>query len=68
MSDAQPCPRCGQAVACGMHDPSGKPCWCTAFPASLPVPAADAGAGCYCADCLRAVIAEQALRQAEKPG
>ncbi len=53
-----PCPRCGQMVACGIDDPSGKPCWCTAFPATLPVPAAGS-ASCYCADCLRAVIAEQ---------
>ncbi len=52
------CPRCGAAVACGMNNPD-KPCWCTAYPAVLPVPQAGA-ASCFCADCLQAVIAEQA--------
>ncbi len=51
------CPRCGAEVACGMNNPDA-PCWCTAYPAVMPVPQPGA-ASCFCAECLQAVIAEQ---------
>ncbi|MBI3229992.1 MAG: cysteine-rich CWC family protein [Burkholderiales bacterium] len=57
------CPRCGTEVACGMNNPD-QACWCTAYPAVLPVPEAGA-ASCYCPQCLQAIIREQAaLREA----
>jgi hypothetical protein len=49
----QACPGCGKAFECGMdkHDP----CWCsTEFPAAMPLP--EAARGCYCRECLAALI------------
>ncbi|WP_335740050.1 cysteine-rich CWC family protein [Pseudothauera hydrothermalis] len=49
------CPRCGAAFTCGMA--AGWPaCWCAALPAGLAVPAADAGLGCYCPECLQEML------------
>lgn len=53
-SGADACPRCGKPVNCGMA--SGK-CWCTEFPPALALPQPDSGAGCYCRDCLKEIIA-----------
>jgi hypothetical protein len=36
-----------------MADPGAAgPCWCTALPAAVPLPR-DAGAGCWCPQCLK---------------
>jgi Cysteine-rich CWC len=58
------CERCGATFHCAMADPGpdGKlettPCWCTALPPVVPVPAVQAAAvGCWCPACLRAHIA-----------
>ena len=55
MSD---CVRCGKTFQCGMVDAGAPdPCWCTTLP---PLPASALGreaAGCYCPDCLRALLA-----------
>jgi hypothetical protein len=51
------CARCGAPFHCGMNGPG--PCWCAAYPQVMPVP--QAGAGCYCPDCLAALTAEQML-------
>ncbi|MBU0752503.1 MAG: cysteine-rich CWC family protein [Gammaproteobacteria bacterium] len=49
------CPRCGREFVCGMR--AGETtCWCAELPvAVLPD---SAGTGCYCPDCLKAIIAE----------
>ena len=55
------CTRCGATFSCAMADPSdGQPCWCTALPPVVPVPGADAAAGCWCPECLRKHIAATA--------
>lgn len=63
------CARCGKSFQCGMVDadpptsrssPSSPPCWCTTLP---PLPAGMLGRdapGCYCPDCLRALVASLA--------
>ena len=52
------CVSCGAGFDCGMVDAAApSPCWCTALP---PLPAEQLGrdaAGCYCPDCLRALLA-----------
>jgi len=63
------CARCGAVFGCAMADGGdGQPCWCTALPAVVPVPAPDlarggnpagqAGAACWCPACLRRHIAD----------
>jgi hypothetical protein len=52
------CPVCGGVFACGMR--SGAACWCAALPPLTFPP--DAGKGCYCPDCLKAMLAEAAVR------
>jgi hypothetical protein len=57
------CTRCGAPFGCAMADGSTEPCWCTALPPVVPVPAArdaarDAGPGCWCPACLRQHIAQ----------
>lgn len=52
------CTRCGAEFGCAMADGAQQPCWCTALPAAVPVPAG--AAGCWCEACLRAHIAAQA--------
>jgi len=58
------CGRCGAVFGCAMADPdAAEPCWCTRMP---PLPAsayrlsdgggASAAAGCFCPDCLRALL------------
>ncbi len=56
------CIRCGQSFQCGMVDAGApEPCWCTQLPAlpaeQLQLAAASGKAGCYCPDCLRALVA-----------
>lgn len=58
------CKRCGAAFSCAMVDGSdGAPCWCTAMPPAVAVPAPATGAAtdvtCWCPDCLRQHIAEK---------
>jgi hypothetical protein len=56
------CPRCGAAFTCGME--AGLPeCWCASLPAGFAVPAADAGAGCYCPTCLRELLSQAAANR-----
>ena len=46
---------------CGINN--GEPCWCSVeFPAVMPLP--EAAKGCYCRQCLAAMIA--AARQEKK--
>jgi len=57
----QSCLGCGQMFECGMD--KSEPCWCSIeFPAVMPMPGA--AKGCYCRDCLAALIA--AARQDKK--
>ena len=56
------CTRCGALFQCAMQDGSPEPCWCTALPPAVPVPAAPAG--CWCPACLRAHIAAELARRA----
>jgi len=57
----QSCIRCGRRFECGMDQT--EPCWCsTDFPALMPLP--EAATGCYCRDCLAALIA--AVRREKK--
>lgn len=57
------CARCGTAFECGMADRcSDEPCWCArlpALPAGAYLPAGDdpASSRCFCAHCLRALLA-----------
>ncbi len=67
------CVACGAEFQCGMVDTGApEPCGCTRLP---PLPAeqlkaaAQSGkAGCYCPDCLRAIVSEgtQAAGQADR--
>ncbi|MEO8157377.1 MAG: cysteine-rich CWC family protein [Betaproteobacteria bacterium] len=66
MSSAGPvrkrCPDCGALFGCGMGQDT--PCWCSReFAPVMPPP--EAGAGCYCAQCLAKRIA---YVQRENPG
>ncbi len=36
-----------------MVDGSAGPCWCTALPAVVPLPAPGSASGCWCPACLR---------------
>lgn len=63
-SDA--CPRCGKPVICGMKAGMAR-CWCADYPPVLKVPAADAGVGCYCPECLKTVT-EAAMVEAPPCG
>jgi hypothetical protein len=57
----QSCLGCGRTFECGMNQ--SEPCWCSSeFSAVMPLP--DATKGCYCKDCLAALIA--AARQEKK--
>ena len=56
---AKLCPRCGKAFTCGMQAGAER-CWCADLP---PLGALDpAQKGCYCPDCLKALIAEREAR------
>ena len=56
------CVACGREFECGMG--RDEPCWCSVeFPAVMPLPDA-AARGCYCRECLAAVIAETAKARA----
>ena len=49
----QNCLGCGRMFECGINN--GEPCWCSVeFPAVMPLP--EAAKGCYCRDCLAALI------------
>jgi hypothetical protein len=52
------CVRCGKIFDCGMTDAAdASPCWCTTLP-SLPADLLGRDtAGCYCPECLRALLA-----------
>jgi len=50
------CPRCGAVFVCG-NEAGAASCWCAELPPALPVPGV--GGGCYCTDCLRAIIEQQ---------
>ncbi len=55
------CITCGKPFQCGMADAgAAQPCWCTQLPplpaAMLEAAAAQGRTGCYCADCLRALV------------
>ncbi len=47
------CPQCGVVFGCGSSQ--GKSCWCTEFPAVMPL---DATAACLCKDCLAKAISK----------
>lgn len=55
------CDRCGITFNCGMVDSAAEaPCWCTQLPL-LPAPVlGQDSARCYCADCLRQLLAHSA--------
>ncbi|PWT70307.1 MAG: hypothetical protein C5B46_09725 [Proteobacteria bacterium] len=58
---ASRCPRCGHGNACGFGQAT--PCWCSQkFNRVLPMPVD--GQACYCADCLRQIMAERATARA----
>lgn len=50
------CPRCGAVFVCG-NEAGAASCWCAELPAVLPVPGV--GGGCYCPECLHAIIEQQ---------
>ncbi|MCX7171173.1 MAG: cysteine-rich CWC family protein [Proteobacteria bacterium] len=52
------CPRCGAEFHCGMNDEQ-KACWCASLP---PLNETRPGAGCYCPDCLRQLVAQTQTR------
>ncbi len=47
------CSRCGAGFTCGMQA-GWTECWCATLPVLETIP--DAGAGCYCPDCLKALL------------
>ncbi|MBK9594968.1 MAG: cysteine-rich CWC family protein [Rhodocyclales bacterium] len=52
------CPGCGRTFMCGME--AGREyCWCADLPALEAVPAA--GAGCYCPECLKRMLAGESF-------
>ncbi|MET3130174.1 hypothetical protein AAKU55_000427 [Oxalobacteraceae bacterium GrIS 1.11] len=57
------CGRCGAVFGCAMADRSpadanaGEPCWCTALPPVVALPAQ--GGACWCPACLQHYIAAQ---------
>ncbi len=55
------CVACGAEFQCGMVDTdTPEPCWCTRLPPlpaeQLKAAALSGKAGCYCPDCLRAMV------------
>lgn len=60
------CTRCGAEFSCMMADGASEPCWCTALPASVPVP--QEAAGCWCPACLREHIAQVDAARAKPAG
>lgn len=50
------CPRCGKPFTCGMQAGLER-CWCADLP--LIGPPDPEQKGCYCPDCLKALIAER---------
>ena len=59
------CVACGAEFQCGMVDAGApEPCWCTRLPSlpaeQLTAAAASGKAGCYCPDCLSALVARTA--------
>ncbi|MDB5960097.1 MAG: hypothetical protein JWP59_1391 [Massilia sp.] len=62
------CSRCGALFTCAMADGSAAPCWCTALPPALPLPAAGQAAACWCPACLREHIAELETPARRPPG
>ncbi|MES2258834.1 MAG: cysteine-rich CWC family protein [Pseudomonadota bacterium] len=62
------CKRCGATFGCAMVDGNdGGPCWCTALPPVVPLPAAT-DVTCWCPACLRLHIAEIKPNPVQKPG
>ena len=59
------CTRCGAAFGCAMADGADEPCWCTALPPAVPLPAQ--AAGCWCPACLHAHIEAAALARTQPP-
>jgi hypothetical protein len=53
------CPRCGAVFVCG-NEVGAAACWCAELPPLLPLPGPGKGQGCYCPDCLRALLGRQA--------
>lgn len=59
------CKRCGATFHCAMADTGAAggndgPCWCTAMPPAVPVPAADqTDVTCWCPACLKHHIAQR---------
>lgn len=63
------CSSCGASFECGMTDgPADAPCWCTQLPTLPPEAyvrnAGGESAGCFCPDCLRALISRSRERPA----
>lgn len=62
------CKRCGAEFSCAMVDGNdGTPCWCTAVPPAVPVPAPETDLSCWCPACLKQHIdSTPAAHRAEK--
>lgn len=58
------CTRCGAEFGCAMADGGQEACWCTQFPAVVPVPGVEAG--CWCPACLKLHIDAQAAKEREQ--
>lgn len=58
------CTRCGAAFGCavadGIGNGTGEPCWCTRLPPAVALPPPGSGAGCWCRACLEQHIASGA--------
>jgi hypothetical protein len=52
----QSCPGCGRVFVCGARAGTER-CWCSDLPALARPP--EAGKGCYCPDCLKALRAAE---------
>ena len=61
------CLRCGVAFSCALLGEQDGPCWCTALPAVLPVPASDGAASCFCPGCLKMAIDAQKSSEPAPP-
>jgi hypothetical protein len=65
------CSRCGATFSCAMADGGdpAQPCWCTALPAAVPLPAGEGAmaAGCWCPACLRLHIDELRRKRSDTP-
>lgn len=58
------CKRCGAEFNCAMVDGNDcGPCWCTAMPPAVPVPATDTDVTCWCPACLKLHIEQRELQR-----